>query len=198
VDTVATVEGLDPATVRLVARYIREVKLIAKRGRGPSAAAMGLRDAANLLIGVNATRVAAEAATAVSVYRELEAHEFRVAADPRPPVKYATLGAAIEQLLDAIGAGELPEQFLDKGVPFDLQTAFAGGEVHVELKFRVTTTSAFLGIAMVPEPDAISRSDVELNDPRSIDPQPGGSTLYSWSRAEAKCPSYSSHVDLAS
>ena len=39
VDTIAAVEGIDPATVTLVARHIREARLIRTGGRGPSAAA---------------------------------------------------------------------------------------------------------------------------------------------------------------
>jgi hypothetical protein len=88
------------------------------------------------LIGVNATTVAAEAASAVRTYRALEAHEFRFRGDPSPAMKYGTFGDAVAQLIDAAGGGELPERFLNREVPFELQEAFAQGAVHVQLRFR--------------------------------------------------------------
>src|ERR1700722_4299287 len=74
VETIAAVEGIDPATVALIARHIREANLISTGGRGPSAARMTITDAANLLIGVNATRIAAEAAQVVRTLRSLTAY----------------------------------------------------------------------------------------------------------------------------
>jgi hypothetical protein len=133
VDAIAAVEGIDPATVTLIARHVREAGLISTGGRGPSAAAMGLSDAANLLIGVNATTTAAESARTVSAYRELQA--FRTKTDRRPAMKYGTLGEAIEQLLHAIGLGKLPDKFLGRGTSH-LQEAFSTGEVEIDLKFR--------------------------------------------------------------
>jgi hypothetical protein len=147
VDAIAAVEGIDPATVTLIARYVREAGLISTGGRGPSAAAMGLSDAANLLIGVNATTTAAESARTVSANRELEV--FRAKTDPRPAMKYGTLGEAIEQLLHAIGVGKLPDKFLGRGISPHLQEAFSRGEVEIDLKFRRSGSrlSAILRIA---------------------------------------------------
>jgi hypothetical protein len=54
-DAVAEAEGMDPATVTLIARYAREAGFIQKKGRGPSAAHMGVADAADLLIAVNSS-----------------------------------------------------------------------------------------------------------------------------------------------
>jgi hypothetical protein len=133
VDAIADVEGIDPATVTLIARYIREAGLISTGGRGPSAAAMDLADAANLLIGVNATTTAAESARTVAAYRELEARELSAKS---PAMKYGKLGEAIEQLLHAIGVGELPETFLGRGIPPHLQKAFSTGGIEIDLKFR--------------------------------------------------------------
>jgi hypothetical protein len=147
VDTIAAVEGIDPATVTLIARHVREAGLISTGGRGPSAAAMGLSDAANLLIGVNATTTAAESARTVSAYRELSA--FRAKTDRRPAMKYGTLGEAIEQLLHAIGVSKLPDKFLGRGTLPHLQEAFSTGEVQIDLKFRRSGSrlSAILRIA---------------------------------------------------
>jgi hypothetical protein len=146
VDTIAAVEDIDPATVALMARYIREAGLISTGGRGPSAATMSLRDAANLLIGVNATTTAVEAARTVSAYRELEAHAIRRAPD-EPRMKYGTLGEAIEQLIHAIIVGELPEIFLHQEVPYALQYSFREGYVDIALKFRKSDGSASARIA---------------------------------------------------
>lgn len=144
VDAIAAVEGIDPATVILIGRYVREAGLISTGGRGPSAAAMGLSDAANLLIGVNATTTAAESARTVSAYREFEV--FRARGDRRPA---RTLGEAIEQLLHAIGVGKLPDKFLGRGISSHLQEPFSRGEVEINLKFRRSGSrlSAILRIA---------------------------------------------------
>ena len=69
VETIAEAEGLDPTSVGLIARYIREAGLITTGGRGPSAARMDFSDAAHLLIGVNATKAAQDAAKIVSISR---------------------------------------------------------------------------------------------------------------------------------
>src|ERR1700704_3688635 len=72
VNTIAKVEGIDPATVTLIARSVREAGFITTGGRGPSAARMTYRDAANLIIAVNASPTAREAPHTVQVYRALE------------------------------------------------------------------------------------------------------------------------------
>jgi hypothetical protein len=149
VDTIAAVEGLERSTVNLVARYVREAGLIATHGRGTSAATMGVRDAANLLIGVNATATGKDAARTVSVYRALVSYEFRAKRDPGPAKKYGTLGEAIEQLVDAAGEGKLPEVFLNREVPDDLQDAFP--DVHIDMKFRRPIPFASLKITSTQE-----------------------------------------------
>ncbi len=146
-DAVAAVEGIDPATVALIARYIREAGLISTGGRGPSAATMTLTDAANLLIGVNATTTAAEAARIVPTYRELEAHHVWLPADPADPadgslIKYGTLGEAIEQLIYATTVGRLPKMFLNQEMPYVLQEAFDEQNARVALTFSKSEASA--------------------------------------------------------
>jgi hypothetical protein len=149
VNTIAAVEGIEPATVNLIARYVREAGLISTGGRGSSAAAMGLTDAANLLIGVNATTTATESARTVSACRGLEAW---ARSNRRPAMQYGTLGEAIEQLLYATGIGELPERFLNRGIPSNLQEAFSTGDVEIQLSFRRSGSrlSAILRIAPLP------------------------------------------------
>jgi len=113
---------------------------------------MGLTDAANLLIGVNATTTAAESARIVSACRELEECEFRAKSDRRPAVKYGRLGEAIEQLLHATGVGTLPERFLGREIPSHLQAAFSTGNVEIDLKFTRSGSrlSANLTLASPP------------------------------------------------
>jgi hypothetical protein len=153
VDTIAKVEGLERSTVNLVARYVREAGLIATHGRGTSAATMGVKDAANLLIGVNATTTGKDAARTVLAYRALVSYQFRAKGDSRPAKRYGTLGEAMEQLVDATGVGELPEVFLNREVPDDLQDAFP--DVHIDMKFRRPIQSASLRIALIGDQDEL-------------------------------------------
>jgi hypothetical protein len=146
VEVTAEVEGIDQATVALIGRHLREAGQISKHGRGPSAAHMGWVDGANLLIGINATRNAAQAARAVQTYRRLRPDEVEF---PNPEVSHDfTLGQAIEQLLMAAGSGELLNPFLgtsdESPVWHDLSDVFATDKVHVELRFRTNAPSALL------------------------------------------------------
>jgi hypothetical protein len=161
-ETIAAVEGLERSTVSLVARYLREAGLIATGGRGTSAATMSLTDAANLLIGVNTVTTAVEAAKAVSAYRGLEASETQLFyPDMMPPQKYGTFGEAIEQLIHATGVGALPERFLNRGVPDELQEAFARGEVRIALSFRKSHLSASLTVDQLPEGHVLTSAMAE-------------------------------------
>jgi hypothetical protein len=163
IDTIAAVEGLERSTVNLVARYVREAGLITTHGRGTSAARMNITDAANLLIGVNATTAAKDAARTVSAYRELESYEFRAKEDPRPAQKYGTLGEAIEQLVHVTGAGELPEVFLHREIPNDLQEAFP--DVHIGMTFRRPILSASLKIASTELTPELNEERLETEIP---------------------------------
>ncbi|WP_156635395.1 hypothetical protein [Methylobacterium sp. Leaf123] len=71
VKAVAEIEGIDEVQVGWVARYLREAGLLSQAGRGRGAAHMSATDAANLLIGVNASSAPKDAVRAVEVYREL-------------------------------------------------------------------------------------------------------------------------------
>jgi hypothetical protein len=151
--TIAEVEGIDEATVSLIARYVREDGLIATQGRGLSAAQMTLADATNLLIGVNATSVAASAPQAVRAYRRLHALDFRSRSDQRPQSSAGTLADAIEQLLTATARDEFPDQFMGQGAGLGFQENFARGNVHVELRFRRPTLQASLQMTELLDPE---------------------------------------------
>lgn len=71
VKALAEVEGLEETQVAWVGRYLREAGLVASGGRGRGGAQMTVTDAANLLIGVNATSTAKEAVGAVISIRGL-------------------------------------------------------------------------------------------------------------------------------
>jgi hypothetical protein len=174
VEVIAEVEGIDRATVALIGRYVREAGLIVKRGRGPSAAVMGLTDAANLLIAVNATRNAAQAADAVSSFRPLACNNNeRLPYSER--ARDFTFGEAIEQLIAAAGTGELPNPFLGTRHWDELAELFGTGQIHIEVRFRTTEPSALLkiaplfeGLSAFPEIVAgLSPSIIEVFSPRN-------------------------------
>ena len=150
----AKVEGLDPGSVALYARHMREAGLIKTSGRGTSAAVMGLPDAANLLIGVNTAKSAPEAPRAIRQFRDLHAREFRAETDPRPESDSRALGDAIEQLIMASGIGRIPEPLFGN-LNLDLQEAFSNGDVHIELTFNTTEVSATIKIWFLPGKDAV-------------------------------------------
>lgn len=150
-EVIAEVEGVDHATVAWIGRSLREAGLVAKRGRGPSAAQMGWSDATNLLIAVNATRNAAEAVKAALRYRRFLPDKDQFSDVQGRMNRDFTLGEAIEQLLMAAGSGELPNPFL--GTPDEasnwhyLSDIFAAAEVNVDLRFTTNAPSALLRVA---------------------------------------------------
>jgi hypothetical protein len=152
---IAKVEDIDPATVGLIARQVREAKLITMSGRGPSAAKMSFTDAANLLIAVNATKHANEAVRAVTFYRPMVPHEVEGTANARPLEEAGTFGQAVEQLLEAAAVGMLPNSFLGKIVPKQLQDGFSKGNVRIALKFNITFFGAALRMTPPPSKEAI-------------------------------------------
>jgi hypothetical protein len=132
--TMAQAEGLDPSAVALIARYIREAGFIQKKGRGPAAAQMVVSDAANLLIAVNASTMAAEAHEVVPVYRELPAYEWDVKKQRLSKVN-GTFGEALELLIKAAMTGKLPDTFLSKTVHRALRDAFERGKAEISIHF---------------------------------------------------------------
>lgn len=170
VESIAEVEDIDPATIGLIARYIREAGLIATHGRGPSAAKMSATDAANLLIGVNATSTAVEAPRVVRAYRRLHASEAPVLSDPSLDIPLGTLGEAIEQLLHGAGRGELAQPFAGKLLGSEFLEAFARGHVHIELRFCKSEKTATLRMTECLLSDEIEpEREHELLDARSPD-----------------------------
>jgi len=131
VEAIAEVEGMDSATVALIARTVREAGLITTGGRGPSAGKMTVADAANLLIAVNTSASAREAPDRVRKYRQLE---MRSAEESK---LLSTFGDAIEQLILACNSRTLPKVFLSMAMPRLLsQKAIKSVDIYFHNKFR--------------------------------------------------------------
>jgi hypothetical protein len=147
VTTVARVSGMDAATVALIARHAREAGLIAMSGRGPSAAAMGLSDAANLLIAVNTTKRVSEVARAIPFYRHLIPHERDAKGYRHTLEGVGTLGEVIEQLIRATALGIFPDPFLGKRPSVQVRDDFAQGKIWMAMKFNISFVAAALRFA---------------------------------------------------
>jgi hypothetical protein len=141
VDAVAHVEGLDPSTVGLIARNLREAGHIVTGGRGLSAAKMGIRDAANLIIAVNVSTAIQDAAAQVTKYRNLIGTGYPWTTDA-----CGTFGDALELLIESARQRELPSRFLLRKVVGDLSKAFAAGNAEITLTFETPRPVVYLGI----------------------------------------------------
>jgi hypothetical protein len=159
VETIAAVEGIDTATVGLIARLVREGGLISTGGRGPSAARMSVTDAANLLIAVNATRHANEAVRAVTFYRPMVPHEYVTPSDRRVVEQTGTLGEAIEQLIHAVAVRGLPHSFIGRTVPELLRHSFSKGNINIFLRFTISYFAAVLRIETTTEGSSLAIPD---------------------------------------
>jgi len=115
VDTLADVDGRDRVTIETYVRRLREAGLVAVAGRGRNVAIMGLADAANALIGANASHRANEAPGAVTRFRALRSWQrSRAGSEANLPSEVAdadTFGEAVEALIAA--APTIEDAFLD-------------------------------------------------------------------------------------
>jgi hypothetical protein len=154
VETIAEVEGMDAATVSLIARNVREAGLIRTTGRGLSAAKMTVADAVNLLIAVNATVIAREAAQTLRNYRRLETVVERTDdavvrgyARSARPAQRTRLGHALEQLIGIVSNRTVPQLYLSSTVPDLISQAFRREDVLIELMFYKPLPYACLNIS---------------------------------------------------
>jgi len=142
VDVVAAVEGLDRERVGAIARVVREAGLIATHGRGTSAAQMGLADAANLLIAVNAAETARSAPEIVRRYRASRTNDRK---QLEFGLTFEAMIAAAERRrladhLMSLGfgpAGDLREKLGDAREKFDLRIEFTGSRPLVIIECRI-------------------------------------------------------------
>jgi hypothetical protein len=159
--TIAKAEGMDPATVALTARYVREAGFIEKRGRGTSAASMGVKDAANLLIAINAASSVGAAAAVVRDYRGL------IAINDETSNVNGTFGQALEALIESAIERKLPSTFLSEKVPDDARDAFEREEIVISIRFDRPSPSVFLEIR--PPAKEVSLYGMHtLNIPRGV------------------------------
>src|SRR5260370_23624318 len=156
VDAVADAEGMDSATVALIARYAREAGFIRKKGRGPSAAHMGVADAANLLIAVNASAAARDAPVVIPLYRNLISTEFLWADEKRRPKICGSFGEAMELIIESAIEGKLPATFLSKDVPGEVLDAFQQSNVSISVGFSRPEPSSDIRIAVNPSSEVVS------------------------------------------
>ena len=144
----ATAQALrfEERSAALCARYLREAGLISQKGRGPSAAHMGPRDATNLLLGIMASDVIMEAPACVRLAREATFDggeiNFRgaVVNDP-PPCPFmndetgaVALGEALDALFDEVV--RCGDPIHDSGLPitnFALQVTRPGLYAMIEV-----------------------------------------------------------------
>jgi hypothetical protein len=131
VDVVATVEGLDRERVGAIARAVREAGLIATHGRGTSAARMGLADAANLLIAVNAAETALSAPEIVRRYRTLRTNNK----------KQLVFGPTFEAMIAAAQTRRLAGHLMDLGFgpKGDLREKLGHASENFDLRIEFTS-----------------------------------------------------------
>ena len=142
VGIVATVEGLDRDRVGAIARAVREANLIDTHGRGTSAAHMGVADAANLLIAVNAAETARSAPEIVRRYRASQTNNSRrlqFGVILQEMIAAAKTRRSADFLMD-IGfgpRGALRERLSLTLEKFDLRIEFIGGRPLVVIECRL-------------------------------------------------------------
>jgi hypothetical protein len=181
---IAEVEGLDPATVNLIAREVREAGYIKTGGRGTSAARMDVADAAALLIAVNATTAVREAALTVRRYSRLEAWEgldkyielrSKLSSPreylqvsrltlPRPPT---TFGVALQELIKMTSQKALPIKFLGFSTAPFFREAFAKADIVLKLTFSKPVPKVDLTMYPRRNTDG-ARLDLNFRPPRRV------------------------------
>jgi hypothetical protein len=165
VDAIATVEGLDRERVGAIARAVREAELIATHGRGTSAAHMGVADAANLLIAVNAAETARSAPEIVRRYR----------ASRTSNKKQLEFGPTFEGMIAAAGTRRLADHLMDLGFgpagdlreklghareKFDLRIEFLGSRPLVVIECRIPISAMPKPLPFYPR-DSTARAQAD-------------------------------------
>lgn len=137
ISAVAEAEGMDEGSVKLIARYAREAGHISQGTYGPGAAKMTVRDAANLIIAVNAAGSAKSSANAIDQFRDLRTYY-----DPNLPKGYDNveidnpLRESVNRISSCNSFGTFLEALLDEYCPNDGLLGSAGEEVSVSVGFQ--------------------------------------------------------------
>ncbi|PJI56027.1 hypothetical protein CTI14_00410 [Methylobacterium radiotolerans] len=153
VRVIASVEGMEEMTVRGICLSVRDAGHVSKGGRGLSAAKMSVRDAANLLIGVNASSIARSAGSIVQSYRDLQLTDRVHLRDDesgrifKAPALREDLGSYLEFLIDTYGnPGSIGDRILSDEAQSELhqlsvEIAFSKPEPYAEATYRLRDTN---------------------------------------------------------
>lgn len=131
VRVVAEVSGLDESSVKLIARYVREAGFIGQQSTGGGAARMTSKDAASLLMAVNGSALAKDAASAVDGFSRLFLHTTFVhelsdqLRDLKEQIGNDNFSECLSQLIE-IGTSEIFE-----GVELKLEFERPGPKAHL-------------------------------------------------------------------
>ncbi|WP_461653663.1 hypothetical protein [Methylorubrum aminovorans] len=150
VKALAEVEGLEETQVAWVGRYLREAGLVSSGGRGRGGAQMTVTDAANLLIGVNATSTAKEAVGAVVSIRDLTVADevFPISEDIKDESRLSmalyqprSAAACIENLIGCFTKQEGGETALDEASSPHITISFSRPRTRVIIRVADLATS---------------------------------------------------------
>lgn len=149
IGTIASAESVSEMTVTGIGQYLRDAGLISKHGRGKSAARMTTADAANLLIGVNASDLAKNAVAAVAAYGELQ-----LPYPEKTNIEHWSIAPAFQKgvkLKDAIRI------VLDAFVPDEsgntpIEREIDGLDYSIEIGFGAPVISAFIRVSQIGPP----------------------------------------------
>ncbi|WP_437872070.1 hypothetical protein ACSD7O_08045 [Methylorubrum extorquens] len=150
VKALAEVEGLEETQVAWVGRYLREAGLVSSGGRGRGGAQMTVTDAANLLIGVNATSAAKEAVGAVVSIRDLTVADevFPISEDIKDDSRLSmalyqpqSAAACIENLIGCFTKQQGKEAALDEVSSPHISISFSRPRTRVIIRVADLATS---------------------------------------------------------
>lgn len=144
VRAVAQVSGLEEASVKLIARYLREAGLITQQSTGGGAARMTPGDGAALLIAVNASLLAKDAAESVRRYSNLFGY-FRFS----PETKEDDLLGLNAELDELESFGEVLTRIIELSMPTPAGLAVLSygprsALVQITIKFELPNPSVSL------------------------------------------------------
>lgn len=143
VRVVAETSGLDESSVKLIARYLREAGLIGQQSTGGGAARMTASDAASLLIAVNGSTAAKDAAHSVAEFWHLPL-QTTFHDEPTDDLKYVereviadTFGDVLERVISL---------FMDEPTGLSLPDEFeTASSIRIRIEFERPGPEASIG-----------------------------------------------------
>lgn len=139
VAAIAVAEGMDEGSVKLIARYAREAGFISQGTYGPGAAKMTSKDAANLLIAVNASALAKDAAVTILLYSDAKRSSYytpTLEAGLRP-----SAGSIDEIIFESLTLGRFIKAIVEGLMPVGgrkskLHEEWDAGHFEIDLTFQ--------------------------------------------------------------